>query len=497
MQTKFIKTFYAALASLLTFGFLGCGVGLDDQKGPNPELAQQNQALMQSYKSIEGVYSVSVENKGSGLSAFPANLVLYADTIKEEGIDDDGQPKARVVLRGRLVRSDIVGESDNLVLIGTYNRMSGDLDLKPDNTQKRISCDAGARVYIEVKGRVSGRSFQGQITREGRTWAFATGNLESRDVVAQAQKDEQEDFNRIREMYLPVVGTYEGTLSQQNSAGSIVTEDVKFLVFVVEVQQKDPTDTGEICFRPQLYSRFMRMQKGENDDVRSTYNRFYPEKKELLAVSEGFMIDAKVAEKSLVGPVYSKGTFWGQLTLFKKSPEANLPAEGDEQLERERRLRTFREVIGEYRGKAFPDSGSTPYPIGLKVYIVEEQQIEVGNGEGDGKDKDKADISRGSKQPIFLPALRARYRRLDFMEGIGERFLQVRYYTEAGAKKLFMFTRQGGGSEMGVGMLSFSGEFKKDISGDFKKDKITGEASDQKGPLGRVDLSRFSSEKTD
>lgn len=484
MFSKSIQLIFVSVVTL----FLGaCGVGLDDAKGPNPELVEKNKALLKTYKSIEGIYTGTVTNSQSGMTPFPANLILYADTTQESALDEDLQQMSRVILRGRLERTDLLGDSDNLILIGSYNAATGELDLKPDPKQPRLICDAGARVPIELRGSLKDSVLNASISREGRTWAFIKSSLTTRDVIGKSQGNGEEDFLKQREVYQPLVGTYEGLLKQFNTDGEEVSEQVSMLVYLVEVK-KGETDTGEACFRPMLNARFLRDHQGEFHDVIVTNVRYYADKKEVQMVGQSEQKEGSVAEgmgsrssggrtefslwakvdESVKGTIYSNGVSWGRIELAKKSSTANAPAQGEEALERERRLKTYAEVTGTYRGEIVPDTGSTPWNVELVIFVVEEQAGMNPNGE-----------------PRFLPALRARYRRPDFSHEVGERLLTVRYYLESGVRKLSMNASPVPGVPTNVpGAGTFS------ITGEIVNDMITADAADHRGPMGELRAKR-------
>lgn len=123
-------------------------------------------------------------------------------------------------------------------------------------------------------------------------------------------------------------------------------------------------------------------------------------------------------------------------------PLSNSPNKQRELEDRQELISAYSEIAGTYRGlvENRPD-GSDPFEIEVKLFLVEEQ-----NGlNEDGEAK-------------FRPALRARYRRLDFpMDGIGERTLIVRYYRETGELAASTSAGAAAGSVMDSGYLSVTG----------------------------------------
>lgn len=142
-----------------------------------------------------------------------------------------------------------------------------------------------------------------------------------------------------------------------------------------------------------------------------------------------------------------------QVPSDKSSTEAEVE-------DRQKLLKIMRTVVGVYRGTVEnAEIGADPFPIEVKLFIVEEPAGQ--NSDGETK---------------FRPTLKGRYRRLDFPPDSGtEKNLLARYYSET--RELSMVTPAG--VEPAIS-----------ITGTLNGSVIEGQLFNSRGPLGTFTLNK-------
>ena len=323
-----------------------CGVGLDDSLGPNPDRVMKNEKNRQDYEGIKGVYEGTVTYSTGSRSPFPAKLDLYwVEEVEKGTLDSDLQPAKRIVLRGRLQRLDIVGDSDNLILIGTYDSTTAQIVLKPDADANAQKCETGSRLPITIQGSISRDRIEATVSRDGRTWGRFEASLKTRNVVQQATTDAEQSFDRLREMYQSISGTYTGKIRRKNSRGEIYSEPVSVAVFSLENNEGND-ERGNLCFRPRLHVEFRRDRQGELDKVSFTSVSFDADLMELEAANYDAQrtstvhIEARLNGSAMNGRLKVASGTWGEFNLTRTSFDTPSPADGEESFERQRRLKT-------------------------------------------------------------------------------------------------------------------------------------------------------------
>lgn len=443
----------------------GCGVGLEDSSGPNVDREIKNDKLRGEYEAVRGTYDGFIRLGGSP-RRFPVKLFLWTGEVQEAPLPGDLKPGIRVVLRGRLMQQEYIGDSDNLIMTGQYDALTGRLRLDPDEEISKTStgCRLGGQDPITVAGSFDGATVSGSILRNGQEWAVLENvKRTSTDVSSGAALSEDQEYTRLLKTYSPVTGMYRGKLSRQVCSANRL-ENYESWLYIERV----PEGTGLnniACFIPRLSLRTLRYYSGELADV--TYrsiNRFNPDRflPQFISSTSKYnsKVDLDLANNHLTGLISTSGR-WGTFDVERISDQVIAP-EDEGLLFRERRERTYAQFVGQYRGKNDAIDGPD-WPVKLQVYVDEKTD----NG-------------------IVTPILMALYQRPDFAdETIGQRLMEVDVSIDGCKPVLAMKAdeRPGNGSGIpGVGMMRYNATYTDGT--------LEGELVDHRGPQGYLTVKK-------
>lgn len=450
------------ILSLLTLALManGCGVGLEDSSGRNVDREIKNDKLRGEYEAVRGTYDGTIR-LGNGPKRFPVKLFLWTGEVQEAPLPGDLKPGIRVVLRGRLMQQNLIGDSDNLIMTGQYDALTGRLRLDPDLEISKTStgCRLGGQDPITIAGSFGGTAVTGSILRNGQEWAVLDDmKRTSTESGTGAALSEEQEYQRLQTTYAPVIGMYNGQLSRQVCGGTR-RENYETWLYIERVAEGTGLNNAA-CYIPRLSLRTLRHFDGELADI--TYrsiNRFNPERLLPQFVSADSKFNSKVDldynSNKLTGLIATTGR-WGSFEATRKSDQVVAP-EDETLLLRERRERTYAQFTGQYRGNNKAYDGPD-WPVKLQLY-VDEKNI------------------NGVRQPVLMGL----YRRPDFSdETIGERLMDVDVSIDGCKPVLAMKSdaRSGGNGIPGVGLMRFNATFTGATS------TLSGELVDHRGPQG-------------
>lgn len=446
------------LVLLMSFGLMSCGVGLEDSSGPNVDREIKNDKLRAEYDGVRGTYDGFIRLTGSS-RRFPVKLFIWTGEIQEAPSPGDLKPGVRVVLRGRLMQQNFIGDSDNLIMTGQFDALTGRVRLDPDAEVSKTStgCRLGGQDPITVSAIAGNGSLSGTILRNGQEWAsLEDTHRTSTEVNSGSVLSEEQEYQRLLQTYAPVVGMYEGKLNR-NVCNANRAEDFEAWLYVERV----PEGTGLnniACFIPRLSLRALRNYSGEYADV--TYrsiNRFNPDKllPQFISSTDKYntKVDLDVVNGKLVGQISTTGR-WGTFEVRRVADQVVAP-EDEGLLLRERRERTYRQFTGLFRGTNKAYSGPN-WPVKLQLYIDEKEDAGV-----------------------RVPVLMALYTRPDFSdETIGQRLMEVDVSIDGCKPVLAMKSdaRPGNGNIPGVGLMRYDATWTNGT--------LEGELVDHRGPQG-------------
>lgn len=451
--------FFAVL--LFVFSLVGCGVGLEDSSGPNVDREIKNDKLRAEYDSVRGTYDGFIRLSDSN-KRFPVKFYMWTAEVQEAPLPGDLKPGVRVVLRGRLIQQDFIGDSDNLIMTGQYDSVTGRLRLDPDLEVSKTStgCRLGGQDPITVSANFNGSSVNGSILRNGQEWAtLENARRISTDISSGSVLSEEQDYRRMEDTYRPVLGTFQGELMRQ-VCGTARKENFQLWLYIERVSDnKSAGNANATCYVPRLTLRTLRYYAGElADQSYRSLNRFDPERFLPQFNSNLATLNLDYNDGHLTGEIFTSGR-WGAFNLVKTSEQVTAP-EDESLLFRERLERTYQQFTGLYTGTNKAYSGPN-WPVKLQLY-TDEKNIE------------------GVRTPILY----ALYTRPDVVdEIIGRRLMEVAVSID-GCKPLLAMKSEpwGGGGIPGVGLMRFSASY--------DNGSLEGELVDHRGPQGILSVKK-------
>lgn len=461
-------TLVRGLAALVLLTVLGCGVGLEDS-GSDSARNEKNQKLQDEYEAIKGTYEGNIRITGVA-KPFPVKFYLFWGEVHEAPLPGDLKPGIRVVLRGRLMQSEFVGDSDNLILKGLYDSETGRISLLPDVEASRTStgCRLGGVDPLTISGYLSGETLTGSVLRNDQEWAkFENVRRTSRDVSSGAILSEEEEYRRLEDIYRPVTGMYRGSLQRQVCSNKTRDEEIELWMYIDRLQEGTGLN-GAPCFVPRLTARMLRTYSGSHDDIMfRSIPRFDPRSliPQFMSSYSKMNLDYDGKSVQLSGPITTTGT-WGTVNVTRYRDTVTAP-QSEVALKRERLMRTFSLFTAVYKGKVNPfDKSKKAWPVDLNLYTDETVDA---NG-------------------VVIPNLKALYRRLDFSDPtIGARLMDVQVVMDGCNPVLTMKSEpDGNGKIPGVGLMRFSSEYLM-VNG---KPQMQGELVDHRGPQGTMTVTK-------
>lgn len=437
----------------------GCGVGIEDSAGPDVDREIKNDKLRGEYESLRGTYEGFIR-LGQAKRRFPVRLYLWTGEVQEAPLPGDLKPGIRVVLRGRLMQSQFIGDSDNLIMTGQFDGLTGRLRLDPDLklSETPSGCRLGGQDPITITGTFSAGKLAGTVLRNGQEWATLEDmTLLTRDVSTGSILSEEQEYKRLQETYEPVTGMYEGDLLR-NVCGTTRKEKFSLWLYIERIQEG--SSNGTPCHVPRLMVRTLRQYAGELADVQyRSINRFDPDSFLPQFTSAGSTIDLNMVNGILKGEISTSG-YWGSVSLKRMSKEVVAP-DDETLLHRERLERTYSMFTGIYTGTNKAYQGAD-WPVRLHMFI-DEKNI---NG-------------------VSTPVLIGLYRRPDFTdETIGERRMEVSVSIDGCEPVLTMKSDATGvgGRVPNAGLMRYSAVYRNGT--------MEGELIDHRGPQGYLKVKR-------
>jgi hypothetical protein len=454
---------------VLSGTLVSCGVGLEDSSTGDTARQIKNGKLREEYDSVKGTYEGFIRLNGSA-RRFPVKVYLFWGEVQEQPLPGDLKPGIRVVLRGRLMQSQFVGDSDNLILSGQFDSITGRLTLDPDENISKTStgCRLGGQDPISLNGQVNGDTLSALVLRNGQEWAQLEDMTRvSRDISTGAVLSEEQEYRRLQQIYAPVAGMYRGELERPSCDNKTRKEGFELWLYIERVQEGVGLN-GAPCFVPRLVARSLRYYSGSFADVSyRSINRFDPESflPQFQSIATGVEMNLFPGTKSdsLQGELSTTGQ-WGSFEVKRFSTEVQAP-ESETTLLRQRLLRTYSLFTGFYAGQVKPyEKGAKNWPVDLNLYTDEA----VFDG-------------------ALLPVLMARYRRLDNNDpdSIGSRLMSVSLIFDGCKPTLSMKSESSGGGPgkpPGVGLMRFTA--------DFINNSMSGELVDHRGPQGVMTITK-------
>ncbi len=448
----------------LFLAIVGCGVGLEDSSGPNVDRQIKNDKLRAEYESVRGTYLGFIRLSGSS-RRFPVNLFVWTGEVQEAPLPGDLKPGLRVVLRGRLMQQDFIGDSDNLIMTGQFDALTGRIRLDPDEAISKTStgCRLGGQDPITISASVVESSIQGTILRNGQEWATLEETKRvSTEVNSGAVLSEDQEYQRLITTYKTVTGMYKGSLYRRTCN---TNREEAFETWLYIERVPEGTGLNNIaCFIPRLSLRTFRHFEGElSDIVYRSINRFNPDRFIPQFVTSSNKYSAKadldLVDGKLVGQISTTGS-WGTFSVELQSEQVVAP-DDETLLLRERRQRTFDLFTGLYRGKNDALEGAD-WPVKLQLYVDERNLA-----------------------GLRLPVLMGLYTRLDTSdETIGQRLMDVDVSIDGCKPVLSMKSEanNGGGRIPGVGLMRYNAT----VTGN----ELKGELVDHRGPQGTLTVKK-------
>lgn len=458
------------MKKLMLLGFsalflISCGVGLEDSSGPDVDRELKNQKLRAEYESVRGKYAGCIRLSQSE-KCFPVSMYIWTGEVQEAPRPGDLKPGVRVVLRGRLMQTQFIGDSDNLIMTGQYDAITGRILLDPDVEISKTStgCRLGGQDPITISANVSGGNVTGSILRNGQEWAkIENMRRESLDVSTGSVLSEEQEYRRLQSTYEPVVGMYDGKLTR-NVCGKNRDENFQLWIYIERVAQGPgggENATAATCYVPRLTVRTLREYAGELSDVNYvSITRFDPEFFLPQFSSATSKLTLDLIDGRLKGEIHTSGR-WGGFDLKRTSKQVVAP-EDETTLIRERLERTFARFTGNYRGTNKALEGPD-WPVSLQLYVDE-----------------------GTVDGVRRPFLLALYKRPDFDDdSIGSRLMDVSVEIDGCKPLLAMKSEPNQNIKIpGVGLMKYNATY------DEATKSMTGDLVDHRGPQGELTVKK-------
>lgn len=468
------KTVYQLISmSALVLLLSACGAGIDDNSGPNEKRVLENQKLTDEYTPIQGVYDGTYTIASEGRQQ-NVKLYLFLSQVQEQTDNQNLKPGLRVVLKGRLMQTDVVGDSDNVILEGQYESTTGQLRLDTNSTQSLTArgCRLGGNKAISVEGTVHGDTVTANIENNGQTVGqiVVKKNLNAQSFQA-GIVDEDQEFQRLQNLYKDMIGSFTGTLRREGCS-SARTEKLTAWVYLDRVAE-GTGNGGQTCYVPKLTIRTSREYDGDLADMLYVSNGgFDPQsyspqfQTRTLVTSSANNSYAQLQlrtkdQKNLTGVISTTGT-WGTFSLKKTATLVKAPAD-EYTMKKERITRTLARFVGNYTGQVVPAAGSEfgTWPVNFQVRMQNEA---AANGE-------------------FLPVLHGLYTRPDFSDSsIGRKDMKAMVSVDSCQTQVLFRSdaTYNNGAVTGIGKMDFPAV----VTSSKGRMVLKGDLSDHRGYLG-------------
>lgn len=492
----FMKNLITLSSMALAFALTGCGVGFDDSSGPNQKRVEENQKLTEEYGAIQGVYEGTyVPSNQTSERVAKVNVFIYTTQIQESVDPNTLKPTLRVVLRGRMVQTDFVGTSDNVILEGQYESTTGRMRLDPNFKESTTTrgCKLGNDNPISLEGPVGGNVMQLTVERQGQI----AGTVQARRIIgADVSKagiiDEDQEFQRLSRIYAPIIGTYNGNL-HRNVCGEDRYEKLTTMVYI-DRKQEGTSSSGEICYIPKLMIRNTREFAGELGDVKYAANNGYDPYNASAQFQSVSVTAAQApgaagvptvatptlqatasqlnlrptANGGLSGSIFTSGA-WGDFVVTRTSSRVAAP--DDATLVVDQLNRTYAQFTGRYRGVVVPPAGTGVAQWNAQLDVL-------------------VQMRRSTAGTNLVPVMHAIYTRPDFSDtSIGRRDMDATVLID-GCKPQILFRSEAdptiGNRVPGSGRM----DFVADVIRSNGKTVLRGDLSDHRGYQGVMTVTK-------
>ncbi len=455
MKTKLtVLNLFLLLMTALLFS---CGLE-EDSTGTQKEEFKNREYLLGTYEKIMGQYLGQIQDEDK---SFPVELSFFIVEIKD-GIDENGNPKFRPALKARYRRTDFVGESDNEIL---------DVKYFPETNQIVMSSVGASGIFLSFTGVLEKSILKAEAIKNGGRFGSLSVKLHSRYGKAPFDSLEVDKRFRLRTTFEKIVGTYIAEVEMNNSSSESNNLTIEIVIYVVE-SAEGVNSNGEPVFMPKLKGRYRTkgfLGYGDNQilDV-----RFYAETGEIILNSSS-QSQSNVNIRGLVkqdiienGNLIMDGGLLGKFVANRISREVNLSAYGEIEEKRNRLLEVYEKLTGTYKGYVTGER-EKKFPVEITLFVVEEDMGKNINNE-----------------VILLPALRARYNRLDVSDSYLDRFLSVSYFYLSNEIVLRSVSSVATGSNVpGAGLFSITGKIKSNKI-------IQADIFDHRGYFGKMEVEK-------
>ncbi|HND84355.1 MAG TPA: hypothetical protein PLU50_01050 [Pseudobdellovibrionaceae bacterium] len=268
---------------------------------------------------------------------------------------------------------------------------------------------------------------------------------------------EVEERNDLIQRFSLVVGTYEGTLTDQNRTWS-----VRLSLDIVD-EPNGKNSNGETIMRPVLKALFKRLNpigasqqydarfQAETGALIMSRNSAAPSDEDILSMNTQFR-DGQIA-----GNARSEAGVVGRLNLRRASRDVKAPDLGDDRDYYARLKESYLAIAGEYRGYVEPPkSEAPPFAVQLTLYVTEKENA----------------------QKVMVPYLMAYYKRLDGNFSEINIVMTVNFESDVSPQKLKM---SGNGTGSSAGMSVF-------IEAQLVGNALDGSHTNQMGQTAQVHL---------
>lgn len=231
----------------------GCGdVGsISSSEDARAQQAKESKALEDLYSAVQGVWEGTVSNTSTGLRAFKGELSIYTYYI-QDGSNSDGSPRLRPTLRGRFRPADFTTATDNIILVGDYDR-SGRLIMASQSLGTVGSgSSGGVPSVLSLRGSVAQGKLNLEISQQGGVWGFFEAVRTKSFASAPVAGENAQDRERFEKIYGPIEGRYMGRMKSVNGND--------YMVEVAIVIVEGEFESGKLG--PMLMARYERLDAG-------------------------------------------------------------------------------------------------------------------------------------------------------------------------------------------------------------------------------------------
>ncbi|MDX9730621.1 MAG: hypothetical protein RBT63_02515 [Bdellovibrionales bacterium] len=411
---------------------VGCSMGGGQAEDMRAQQARDAKALEDLYTKVQGRWIGTISNAASELRSFEAELLLYINYV-EDGINPDGTSRLRPTLRGRFRPTEFVTETDDMLLVGDYDR-SGRLVLTA-----RTSAGDSSKL-LSIRGLLTHGKMSVEVVRQGGVWGIFDASRVSTDASAPAGGEAEHSRERLLKLYRSLEGRWVGTVS--NATSGLRSFEAELILYIYYIEDgMNPDGTPKL--RPTLRGRFRPTEfVTETDDMILvgdydhsghlvlTARTSAGDSSKLLSI-RGFLNQGKLSVE-----VVRQGGVWGRFDASRVSADASAPAGGEITNTRDRLLKLYRPLEGRYVGVLRATDGND-YRVAISL-VVMEQPVATGGS---------------------IPVLAAQYQRLDAPAGVLEWALTVDYNSQTGEVFMRENALSGGSSVPGGMILSVVGRF--------------------------------------